>query len=125
MVFGRKRDPQDDAIKSQEKAVRDKAKIEAKEKKSAEREAKAQQRREEQKARAEEKLSTADAAEKRQQYEEMLAVGRKSGHYRLVAEKNERTKRMSYVLQPGGLVFQDRDLAEIALEYFNSKPRKS
>ena len=69
MVFGRKRDPQDDAIKSQEKAVRDKAKIEAKEKKSAEREAKAQQRREEQKARAEEKL----AREKR----ELELFGRK------------------------------------------------
>lgn len=79
----------------------------------------------ESRARAKEKLLTPDAAEKRQQYEEMLAIGRKSGHYRLVAERNERTKRLEYVLQPGGMVFKDRDLAEIALEYFNSQSRKS
>ena len=102
MVFGRKRDPQDDAIKSQEKAVRDKAKMEAKEKKSVEREAKAQQRREEQKARAEEKL----AREKR----ELELFGRKvldemcAGKWVQIYDKGY--VKVSGMLNKNGAVFE-------------------
>jgi hypothetical protein len=76
---------------------------------------------EESRYRAKEKLSTPDAAVKRQQYEEMLAVGRKRGRYRLVAERKANGRGYDYVLQPGDLRFDNPELAQIALEYFNAR----
>lgn len=76
---------------------------------------------EESRYRAQLKLETPDAVEKRQQYEQMLAIGRKSGRYRLVKEKKTRGRGYEYVIQPGDLRFDNEELAQIALEYFNSR----
>ena len=67
--------------------------------------------------RAEEKLASDDAVEKRQRYEQMLAVGRKSGAYRITHEHEFLSHGpLVWKIQPGNLVYRSREAAERALE---------
>lgn len=70
----------------------------------------------ESRVRSYEKLGSEDAAEKRQRYEQMLAVGRKSGAYRITHEREFVTSGpLVWKIQPGELVYRSREDAERAL----------
>lgn len=73
--------------------------------------------------RAKEKLATEDAAEKRQEYEKMLAIGRQSGYYRAVAEYDASGK-LWFFIQPGNRRFASEDEALMALKLFNTHGHK-
>ncbi|MEE8384432.1 MAG: hypothetical protein V3S01_00760 [Dehalococcoidia bacterium] len=69
---------------------------------------------------AKQKLQTADAAEKRQEWELMLAKGRKAGKYRVVPQKAD--GRTRYYVQPGGRYFLSPEKAEAHAGSLNGKP---
>ncbi len=70
----------------------------------------------ESRVRAYEKLGSEDAAEKRQRYEQMLAVGRKSGAYRITHEREFGIGGpLVWKIQPGDLAFRSREEAERVL----------
>lgn len=102
MAFGRKNDSQEDEAKLQQKALRERANIEARELKQAERESKAQQRADEQKVREEVKI----AKEKR----ELELYGRKileeTCAGKLVRIYDKGFVRVSGVLFKDGAVFE-------------------
>lgn len=68
----------------------------------------------ESRARAYEKLSSPDAEEKRQRYEKMLAVGRKSGAYRITHE-HDHNGELVWMIQPGNKPYATKAAAERAL----------
>jgi len=102
VVFGRKNDSQEDEAKAEQKALREKANIEARELKQAERESKAQQRTAEQKVREQEKI----AKEKR----ELERYGRKvleeTCAGKLVRIYDKGFVRVSGVILKHGAVFE-------------------
>lgn len=70
----------------------------------------------ESRVRAYDKLASDDAEDKRQRYEQMLAVGRKSGPYRITYEQQFVDHGpLVWKIQPGGHVHHSRESAEAAL----------
>lgn len=102
MEFGRKNDSQEDEAKAEQKALREKAKIEARELKQAEREAKAQQRTAEQKVREQEKIAKSQR--------ELELYGRKvieeACARKLVRIYDKGFVRVSGVIHKDGAVFE-------------------